>query len=724
MKERSRKISAIFLVFCLLFSVVTGSAMAAAPSDGVPEGYTAITNEAELRAIAGDMDGKYILMNDITLSADWTPLGLGDSQAREVEEFTGTAFTGVLDGNGKTITGMSCTLPSYIMVGMFAQNKGVIRNLTLKDADINGRTWVGGFAGVNSGVIENCTVTGSTVAGREGSAPAQEYNYVGGSQIGGLAGWNQSGGAISKSALLESSVHGNRYVGGIAGVNNGQISQTFVRDCTREEGNWIGSKYYKDNSAASNALKMHLNYLITLVNSGQASGTNAPYMYTGGLVGANQSNNGTGTVQNCYVTNTQINAIDAFGELIGVNWGKVVNSYSAENGLAYYNYFSNSQINWTPDYASRNLYNSGGTVTGVHYYASSSLDLRGTGTKHYSGAGMKEQATYAGWDFTGIWTLGSEAAAVNYGYPVFGVTEAGPEAPAEEELAELLEGNAVKIDCTNEAVSHADRTYGLLAGGYTAGAVQGDAQSGYTCTVTVSPAKYVEQYGEDTGAAHVLAPESQGSREIVLEYDQDAKAWRVQADTAPAVYTVVCETPAVTPEGPAEEELAELLEGNAVKIDCTNEAVSHADRTYGLLAGGYTAGAVQGDAQSGYTCTVTVSPAKYVEQYGEDTGAAHVLAPESQGSREIVLEYDQDAKAWRVQADTAPAVYTVVCETPAVTPEGPAEEEPGDPDNPEDPQPPVQTGENSPAAWSLALIGTACAAGAAALALRRRAVQR
>ncbi len=602
MKERSRKISAIFLVFCLLFSVVTGSAMAAAPSDGVPEGYTAITNEAELRAIAGDMDGKYILMNDITLSADWTPLGLGDSQAREVEEFTGTAFTGVLDGNGKTITGMSCTLPSYIMVGMFAQNKGVIRNLTLKDADINGRTWVGGFAGVNSGVIENCTVTGSTVAGREGSAPAQEYNYVGGSQIGGLAGWNQSGGAISKSALLESSVHGNRYVGGIAGVNNGQISQTFVRDCTREEGNWIGSKYYKDNSAASNALKMHLNYLITLVNSGQASGTNAPYMYSGGLVGANKSNNGTGTVQNCYVTNTQINAIDAFGELIGVNWGKVVNSYSAENGLAYYNYFSNSQINWTPDYASRNLYNSGGTVTGVHYYASSSLDLRGTGTKHYSGAGMKEQATYAGWDFTGIWTLGSEAA-INYGYPVFGVTEAGPEAPAEEELAELLEGNAVKIDCTNEAVSHADRTYGLLAGGYTAGAVQGDAQSGYTCTVTVSPAKYVEQYGKDTGAAHVLAPESQGSRDIVLEYDQDAKAWRVQADTAPVVYTVVCETPAVTPEGPAEEE-------------------------------------------------------------------------------------------------------------------------PGDPDNPEDPQPPVQTGENSPAAWSLALIGTACAAGAAALALRRRAVQR
>ena len=602
MKERSRKISAIFLVFCLLFSVVTGSAMAAAPSDGVPEGYTAITNEAELRAIAGDMDGKYILMNDITLSADWTPLGLGDSQAREVEEFTGTAFTGVLDGNGKTITGMSCTLPSYIMVGMFAQNKGVIRNLTLKDADINGRTWVGGFAGVNSGVIENCTVTGSTVAGREGSAPAQEYNYVGGSQIGGLAGWNQSGGAISKSALLESSVHGNRYVGGIAGVNNGQISQTFVRDCTREEGNWIGSKYYKDNSAASNALKMHLNYLITLVNSGQASGTNAPYMYTGGLVGANQSNNGTGTVQNCYVTNTQINAIDAFGELIGVNWGKVVNSYSAENGLAYYNYFSNSQINWTPDYASRNLYNSGGTVTGVHYYASSSLDLRGAGTKHYSGAGMKEQATYAGWDFTGIWTLGSEAA-INYGYPVFGVTEAGPEAPAEEELAELLEGNAVKIDCTNEAVSHADRTYGLLAGGYTAGAVQGDAQSGYTCTVTVSPAKYVEQYGKDTGAAHVLAPESQGSREIVLEYDQDAKAWRVQVDTAPVVYTVVCETPAVTPEDPAEEE-------------------------------------------------------------------------------------------------------------------------PGDPDNPEDPQPPVQTGENSPAAWSLALIGTACAAGAAALALRRRAVQR
>ena len=69
-----------------------------------------------------------------------------------------------------------------------------------------------------------------------------------------------------------------------------------------------------------------------------------------------------------------------------------------------------------------------------------------------------------------------------------------PSAPTEDQVKTLLADGAVTIDCTNEEVSHADKTYGLLAGGYTIGAVQGNSTSGYTVEVSVTPAAYVAQY--------------------------------------------------------------------------------------------------------------------------------------------------------------------------------------------------------------------------------------
>ena len=95
----------------------------------------------------------------------------------------------------------------------------------------------------------NCHLVNSTVAGHETGA----YNYIGGSQIGGLAGWNQSAGEITGCSVTTSSVLGNRYVGGVVGTNNGLVSQTFVRNCVKEENNWIGSKYYKNNNILSAA---------------------------------------------------------------------------------------------------------------------------------------------------------------------------------------------------------------------------------------------------------------------------------------------------------------------------------------------------------------------------------------------------------------------------------------------------------------------------------------
>lgn len=155
-----------------------------------------------------------------------------------------------------------------------------------------------------------------------------------------------------------------------------------------------------------------------------------PYMYVGGLVGANQNNNGIGSVENCYVTGTQLQVIDAAGELIGVNWGNVTNSYTAANGLSYYEVYSPSYGEAIyPTYMSRNMYYAAGTVTGVHYDASSSVSLPGTGTAHSSRSELKQQDTFEGWDFENIWTLDPKATEENGGFPVFGTDEGGGEGP-------------------------------------------------------------------------------------------------------------------------------------------------------------------------------------------------------------------------------------------------------------------------------------------------------
>ena len=58
---------------------------------------TEINDEAGLKAIANDLNGSYVLTQNITLSdAEWTPIGTSDHP-----------FTGKLDGQGHTIIGLT-----------------------------------------------------------------------------------------------------------------------------------------------------------------------------------------------------------------------------------------------------------------------------------------------------------------------------------------------------------------------------------------------------------------------------------------------------------------------------------------------------------------------------------------------------------------------------------------------------------------------------------------
>lgn len=52
----------------------------------VPDGYTEITSVDELNAVRDNLDGKYILMNDVDLSSvtNWTPIGNKDVDRKSV----------------------------------------------------------------------------------------------------------------------------------------------------------------------------------------------------------------------------------------------------------------------------------------------------------------------------------------------------------------------------------------------------------------------------------------------------------------------------------------------------------------------------------------------------------------------------------------------------------------------------------------------------------------
>ena len=285
MKSKLRmRISSIFIAVIMLINLLPVTAFATGPDWS---GYTAISSAADLKNIANDMDGKYYLTQNITLTENWTPLGLGRSGS--YDKFDGTPFTGTFDGNGHTISGLDTTtqFETYAGVGLFASvgAGGTIRNLTLSDANVYGRYWVGGFAGLNSGTIENCHLVDSKVGGYEKSNPSQNYNYIGGSQIGGIIGWNLPDGVITDSSVIRSSVLGNLNVGGVTGRNNGTISQSFVRDCSDDH--WIGTKYQKSNATYSTALAMVCNSL--MMQSQGYYNLTTPYMYVGGLVGSNES---------------------------------------------------------------------------------------------------------------------------------------------------------------------------------------------------------------------------------------------------------------------------------------------------------------------------------------------------------------------------------------------------------------------------------------------------
>ena len=99
------------------------------------------------------------LLNNIDLAGEWTPIGNKDE---------GIYYTGTLDGNGYTISGLSVTSGDYVAL-ISAAKDATIKNLTV-EGSVEGENAAGVVARVEGNtvienVISNVTVKGTTKAG-------------------------------------------------------------------------------------------------------------------------------------------------------------------------------------------------------------------------------------------------------------------------------------------------------------------------------------------------------------------------------------------------------------------------------------------------------------------------------------------------------------------------------------------------------------------------------
>lgn len=221
-----------------------------------------------------------------------------------------------------------------------------------------------------------------------------------------------------------------------------------------------------------------------------------------------------------------------------------------------------------------------------------------------------------------------------------------PTAPGEGDLSGLI--GQITVNCTNEAATHVpnSKSYVLIAGSYNTSEVEGDAENGYTCTVTINSQKYVEQFDTNTGAAH--DPKGVNAT-VTLKYTDNG--WAVESG-APVVFDVACVTEIVPPAKPGAEDLAKLEA--PVEVVCTTKPETHTAAPFSLIEGTYDIGDVSGNETDGYTCDITVTAGNYVALYNTDFGK-HTLTGDN--SKTLTLKYVEGR--WVVND---PVTFPVECE--------------------------------------------------------------
>lgn len=211
-------------------------------------------------------------------------------------------------------------------------------------------------------------------------------------------------------------------------------------------------------------------------------------------------------------------------------------------------------------------------------------------------------------------------------------------------------GRGVAVVCDNQNVNHGEKKYKPTLGEYTVSNVMGTAADGYTCTVTVKAAKFIEKYSSDMGdAVHTLIAGEPAEKTIELKWN--GEKWVAETEL-PVTFHTLC-----PPEQPSKKDIEGAI-GRGVKIVCDNQNVNHWGKDYKPTQGEYTVSDVTGTASEGYTCTITVKAAKIIEKYSSDMGKTHALIVGEQAEKTVELKWD--GEKWVAKTEL-PITFHVEC---------------------------------------------------------------
>ena len=260
-------------------------------------GYIPVGSYAEFQKInedAASRAGNYLLEDNLDLMNEaWTPVGNNTNR-----------FTGVCDGNHKTVSRLSINSASMDYAGLFGAIGvgGSVLNFDMIDVNITGKNYVGSIVGHCEGSITGCNTAGK-ISGTD--------------YTGGIAGYLTNGSNV-ETCENNATINGRDRIGGIAGY-------VFTTDGDSDNGNII------------NACK----------NTGTVIGTGT---MTGGIAGQIRNNN---AVRNCYST----------GNIIGVNnVGGVAGSVYYTGSLVEYCYAAGTVSGTTSIGGVAGLVSTGGAV--------------------------------------------------------------------------------------------------------------------------------------------------------------------------------------------------------------------------------------------------------------------------------------------------------------------------------------------------------------------------
>ena len=192
--------------------------------------YTVYTAEGLLawdKVACENLTTNCTLAADITLPApetggsNWVAPG---AWGYNTEQYN---YKGTFDGNGHTISGIvinSITNDHGLI--SYLSTEGVVKNVHIKDAQINGHGFLGGIVAGNNGTVINCTFDGK-IFGQNTSEGISE-------KVGGIVGSNESGGRII-ACYSTGEISSPKYVGCVVGIN-------------KNDNNGVVSCYYQTNT--------------------------------------------------------------------------------------------------------------------------------------------------------------------------------------------------------------------------------------------------------------------------------------------------------------------------------------------------------------------------------------------------------------------------------------------------------------------------------------------